>query len=744
MTERSVPPSKQTIPLIAGIFAGLGILCLIVTVCSVAGLMIFLNSGLEEETSGNQALNTTMQPQQATVPVPAVSPEKQTWLVMLYFDADDPVLEEDMLFDLNEAEMAGSNSRVQIVAQVDRFKKGYKGDGNWTGAKRFEIFHDTDLNTIRSRVVDEPGEVDMSDPRVLTDFATWAIQTYPADRHVLILSDHGMGWPGGWTDADNHGDDFVFISTAKLEKALQSIVKTTGIGQFDIIGLDACLMGMLEVYTAAAPYSRYMVASEEVEPGLGWAYAEFLTGLTNTPEMSPADLAKTIVETYIKNDQRIVNTEAREAFLKDSGLDPEIPQEALIQGFSADSTLAAVDLSAVPDVHQKLNAFVTALKEVDQKKLADSRSYARAFTNTFDDSLPSPFLDLSNFTAMAAKRVEDETAAKAASALRIAIDQAIVAETHGSNRRGSTGMSIYFPVSELYWNKNVGANLYSTLASRFAETSLWDDFLGYHYAGLDFEKGIPDINQKLPAPGLGENIQISPLKLSSGSITSGETIRVQTTVSGKQIAYIYLLTLLEKDKDNYLLYYLDYFRGVDVREEGGVYYPVWKTDKGSIPIDIQWVPSSFGVCNGKICSFAHLNPEAFGKLDVESIYSTAGRYVFKEDGIMRDARMYFRNDDEATMTRVTGFTGGTGTGLAAAPINPAPGDEWQFVDTWLSRDANGSFSFSYRDGNRIPFGNEPFYFGVRPSDAGRYRVAIMVEDMDGNNYFQFAPLEISQ
>lgn len=744
MTERSASPSKQTIPLIAGIISGLVILCLTVAVCSAAGLLIFANSGSIVETTGSEALNTTMQPQQDTVAVPAVDPEKQTWLVMLYFDADDPVLEEDMLFDLNEAELAGSNGRVKIVAQVDRFKKGYKGDGNWTGAKRFEIFHDTDLNIIRSRVVDEPGEVDMSDPQVLTDFAVWAIQTYPADRHVLILSDHGMGWPGGWTDTDNHGDDFVFISTAKLEKALQSIVKTTGIGQFDIVGLDACLMGMLEVFTAAAPYSRYMVASEEVEPGLGWAYAGFLTALTNSPEMSPADLAKRIVETYIKNDERIVNTEARETFLKDSGLDPEMSQEALIKGFSADSTLAAVDLSALPDVHQRLNTFVSALKEVDQVKLADSRSYARAFTNTFDDSLPSPYLDLSNFTAMAAKRVEDQPAAKAASALRIAIDQAIIAETHGANRRGSTGMSIYFPVSELYWNENVGAKLYSTLSSRFAKTSLWDDLLAYHYAGQEFEKGIPDITQKVPAPGLGENIQISPLKLSSGSITSGETIRVQTTVSGTQIAYIYLLTLLEKDKDNYLLFYLDYFRGVDVREEEGVYYPVWKMDNGSIPIDIQWVQSSFGVCNGKVCSFALLNPEAFGKLDEESMYSTAGRYVFKEDNIVRDARMYFRNDDEASMTRVTGFTGGTGTGLATAPINPAWGDKWQFVDTWLSRDANGGFSFTYRDGNRIPFGNEPFYFGVRPSDAGRYRVAIMVEDMDGNDYFQFASLEITQ
>ena len=40
----------------------------------------------------------------------------------------------------------------------------------------------------------------MSDGATLVDFATWAMETYPADNYVLILSDHGMGWPGGWSD----------------------------------------------------------------------------------------------------------------------------------------------------------------------------------------------------------------------------------------------------------------------------------------------------------------------------------------------------------------------------------------------------------------------------------------------------------------------------------------------------------------------------------------------------------------
>ena len=44
------------------------------------------------------------------------------------------------------------------------------------------------------------GEANMASGQTLVDFVTWAMQSYPADKYVLILSDHGMGWPGGWSD----------------------------------------------------------------------------------------------------------------------------------------------------------------------------------------------------------------------------------------------------------------------------------------------------------------------------------------------------------------------------------------------------------------------------------------------------------------------------------------------------------------------------------------------------------------
>ena len=101
---------------------------------------------------------------------PSSSSEGQTWLVMLYQDADDKILEQDIYVDLNEAERVGSSDRVHVVAQVDRYKAGYPGDGDWSVARRFYLTRDEDLQRLGSQQVADLGEVNMSDGDTLVDF----------------------------------------------------------------------------------------------------------------------------------------------------------------------------------------------------------------------------------------------------------------------------------------------------------------------------------------------------------------------------------------------------------------------------------------------------------------------------------------------------------------------------------------------------------------------------------------------
>ena len=83
---------------------------------------------------------------------------------------------------------------MQIVAQLDRFRGGFSGDGNWTGTRRFYVTQDDDLNRIGSKLIADLGEVNMADPNTLVDFVTWAMRSLPGRqvRADPVRPRHGL------------------------------------------------------------------------------------------------------------------------------------------------------------------------------------------------------------------------------------------------------------------------------------------------------------------------------------------------------------------------------------------------------------------------------------------------------------------------------------------------------------------------------------------------------------------------
>ena len=186
----------------------------------------------------------------------------------------------------------------------------------------------------------------------------------------------------------------------QIDDALGRIISQTGIGKFDLVGMDACLMGMLEVYNSLEPHARYAVASEEVEPSMGWAYNYFLTQLNEHPEMSGADLSKAIVDGYIQQDLSIRDDDAYLELLSSYNLPPEVDKDLFSEKMTDRVTLSAVDLAVLPDFNNNFNHLIMALKESDQSKIAEARSYSQAYLNILDDGLPSPYIDLKNFLSI--------------------------------------------------------------------------------------------------------------------------------------------------------------------------------------------------------------------------------------------------------------------------------------------------------------------------------------------------------
>lgn len=695
---------------------------------------------------------------------PPPSTEGQTWLVMLYQDADDKVLEQDIYLDLNEAERIGSNDRMHIVAQVDRYTAGYQGDGNWSSTRRYYVEQDNDLQRVGSRQYQDLGEVNMSDGDTLVDFVTWAIETYPADKHVLIMSDHGIGWPGGWSDPDPGGSSGLNIPLAtrlgdelylmEIDEALQTIRNNTGLEQFELIGMDACLMGHLEVFSALQPHSRYAVASQEVEPALGWAYTGFLEELALNPDMSGADLGRFIVDSYIDEDQRIVDDQARAEFLRQGsplgglfdllgggGGGSTMSAAQLAQQLEKNITLTAVDLAALPTLMDSVNNLSFTLQDADQRSVAQSRSYAQSFTSVFGSDIPASYIDLGHFAQLLGQQSGSSAVSAASNDVLAALSQVVIAEKHGPNKPGATGVSIYFPNSQLYNNPLTGPESYTAIARRFAQDSLWDDFMAFHYTGRSFSQAdtslvIPDRAAGFDIPGSG-GISVGDLSLSGNSVAPGESILLSVDITGDNVGYILLFAgFFDRAANSIYVADNDYLEAPETQELNGVYYPDWGT--GDFTMEFDWEPIVFALNDGVNSVVAPLTPQTYGATYEDATYTTDGIYTYA-DGETRHARLLFQ---DGVLRQVFGFTGTEGTG-APREIIPETGDTFTVLERWIDLDANGNVvQNTTQEGGMLTFSDQPITWEALDAAAGDYIVGFVVTDLDGNSYQAFGEVTV--
>jgi hypothetical protein len=230
---------------------------------------------------------------------------------MVYLDGDNN-LETYGIQDLNEMEMVGSTTDVNIVVQIDRIPysvlaenhQEYTDDtsnGNWTTTRRYYITKDLNPDKISSALIGDLGELNMGDPATLIDFTDWAITNYPAKKYLLVIWNHGGGFRSlnlakdiAWDDT-NGGDK---ITMPELEDALSMISAQIG-KNIDLVGMDACFMAMTEVAYQIKDYADLLVTSEESEPNEGWPYDTILSQLVSNPLMSSEELATDIVDKYI-------------------------------------------------------------------------------------------------------------------------------------------------------------------------------------------------------------------------------------------------------------------------------------------------------------------------------------------------------------------------------------------------------------------------------------------------------------
>lgn len=698
----------------------------------------------------------------AVVAAPSRLQQEAEWLVMLYQNADDEILEGDIYTDLNEAEIVGSTDDVVIVSQFDRYDGAFDGDGDWTTTKRFLVTQDDDLATVNSEEIEDLGEIDSGAPETLADFLVWGITNFPAKKYALILSDHGAGWVGGWNDNDPVEGSSLSIN--EIDQALAYAIAETGIGQFEFIGFDACLMSQVEALSGVAPYARYSVASEEVEPAIGWAYSRFLGQLADKPSMNGATLAKNIVKSYIQDDIRIQDDEARAVYVLDNyGVEVEVSPEELAEQEIKGVTLTAVDLQVMPAFMEAFNEFAFALAYVDPAAVARARTYAQSFESVFGEEVPSPYLDLGNFAKLAAEFAESDDLTAAVKNLEKVSKKFILAEMHGEGKPGATGLTIFFPVPELLVGVGTAESAisYTDYVSRFAGASLWDDFLVFHYTNRDIDPDTaltdlltPEDGQEADiteysaplledveyaeTPGIESDLALTPIEVSSEEIATDETVLLATSITGADIGYIYVMAArYDEESESFSIEDMDFVAADDTQELDGVFYPVW-TDQDLEEFIFEWSPTVYALSDGETEAFALLEPTVYGASGADTEYAVRGIYTFA-GGQERYAIMYF--DGDLTYKRTIGFSGEGGTGAPRA-ITPRAGDTFTILEQWIEADEDGNEVINEYLGETLTFQGAPFEVIAYEGYPGDYSLAITATDLNGNEVTEYAAVTV--
>ncbi|HRF74727.1 MAG TPA: clostripain-related cysteine peptidase, partial [Accumulibacter sp.] len=350
-----------------------------------------------------------------------------SWTILVYVDGDNN-LEDAAVIDVNEMEAAALRAGISVGVLVDRHPGYDTSSGNWTDTRRGVITSDSSRTVINSPLT-PVGELDMGRGQTLTDFINWGAANLPAQHYAVVIWDHGGGTLGGSAYDDSSSSSY--LTNAEVR---QSIAAST-LQRVDVLGFDACLMASVEIASEMTPVATQLIASEQTEPGDGWDYTVFLTSFARASSADASTLGAAIVDAY-------------GTF------------------FSGNQTLAAIDLSRVPQIESAINAFVAVMRNASTADWQAVRSAASR--TTVADQNFRYLVDLGNFMTNLEAASSNPQIDAATRAVSQAIDSSIQRHVGPS---GFQGLTVLLPTSASQLSG------YTADQYRFVANTDWEDFL---------------------------------------------------------------------------------------------------------------------------------------------------------------------------------------------------------------------------------------------------------------------------
>lgn len=375
------------------------------------------------------------------IPMPKSTGDDTTWAIYWYLCGSDLETNGGLATkDLNEMLSTKLPDNVTVVIETGGARQWKNSTMKNDRLQRW-LYQGGEF-----KLIDEQPSASMGRMETLASFLDFCNRNFPADKRAVVFWNHGGGSVKGAAFDERYNHDA--LTLGEMKQAFENVFdRNEKKPPFEMIGFDTCLMATIDVAHIFSGMGRYLVASEETEPGTGWDYSAMLSAIAKNPGISGAKLGQVICDSY---------GEACKASRTHSNI-----------------TLSVTDLTRLKPLVEAYERFgAEALRAAASDKGFFAR-FARAAArsenyggNTREQGYTN-MVDLGHLARLTADMLPS------AQDVIEGLDNCILYRINGSYRSEATGLSAYYTYSG-----NVND------LQQYAQNGVGDAFAQYYYYGL--------------------------------------------------------------------------------------------------------------------------------------------------------------------------------------------------------------------------------------------------------------------
>ena len=266
-------------------------------------------------------------------------------------------------------------------------------------------------------LIEECASASMGSAQTLYDFLYFANKNYPADKVAVTFWNHGGGSVTGAAFDELYGNDS--LSLNEMNAAFNAVWPAdSSAPALEMVGFDTCLMATVDVAAVFSNYAKYLVGSQEVEPGNGWYYTGWMGALASDTTMDGSELGIAICNSFYEGCEDV--------------------------GIEAQVTLSVTDLSKLPALltaYEDFGAEAFAAAANDPAFFAQLGRVAAQTENYGGNTKEQGYTNMVDLGHLAR-----QTAWMLPSAQSVtdALEDCIVHTVNGEYRSEATGLSCYY------------------------------------------------------------------------------------------------------------------------------------------------------------------------------------------------------------------------------------------------------------------------------------------------------------